>query len=381
MPSGPASATLSGSSDSEGREESLERRLADLRRVLDRDPQNLDAWLEWAEISDRAGGSPSASTAEGGIAPPQAIRLELWRRALSNRSLVPMVLRLFGLEVPSQGQPEIGRFWRSHHRLREVDGIAFDRQTGFPLVTRRIRDGAWMQLVPNGVFWSIQVGREPRRHNLATYLCDRFPITVGQYARFLADLPPTQRLHHAPPHWDRQLDWSSRPVVFVNQDDIQAYAQWSGARVLGAFGWEKACWGMDARLLPQPAGVPWSRVANIHDPRSGPRPDPEDWEQFLEPVGVRPDGVSGYGVEDLAGNIREWCGSLASGRNPGASYRGSRYWHVRGASFSSSIEEDWPYPASCAGSTVAGDLGFRLGWPLNEVVQAIESLSGDGFER
>ena len=105
-----------------------------------------------------------------------------------------------------------------------------------------------------------------------------------------------------PPGWDPA--W---PVLAVNVGDAQAYATWLGRREGRALRlpteeeWEKAARGVDGRAYP------WGdrfdpTFAHMRQSQPGP-PRPA-------PVGSYPIDTSVYGVQDLAGGVREWTGSL-----------------------------------------------------------------------
>ncbi len=97
-------------------------------------------------------------------------------------------------------------------------------------------------------------------------------------------------------------DW---PVFAVSWHDACAFAAWTSARtgvphrLPFELEWEEAGRGVDGRFFPwgdrfDPA------LCKMEKSRAG-RPR-------LEPIGAFPTDTSPYGVRDLAGSIREWCG-------------------------------------------------------------------------
>jgi iron(II)-dependent oxidoreductase len=130
---------------------------------------------------------------------------------------------------------------------------------------------------------------------LDAFYIDKYEITNAQYKRFLDD---TGR--KPPSYWSDPLyNQPSQAVMAVTWEDAAAYAQWAGKRLATEAEWEKAARGTDGRIWP------WSNhwdptMLNANDVGA------VDGYVYTAPVGSYPQGVSPYGVHDMAGNLWEW---------------------------------------------------------------------------
>ncbi len=84
------------------------------------------------------------------------------------------------------------------------------------------------------------------------------------------------------------------PVLHTSWEDARSYCAWAGKRLPTEAEWEKAARGPDGRLFP------WGNSINCNYAQY------KDCGGKSLPVGSRPDGVSYYGAEDMAGNAWEW---------------------------------------------------------------------------
>lgn len=197
-----------------------------------------------------------------------------------------------------------------------------------------------------------------------------FPVTMKEYLEFLNESSPEDPLlmqKHVPRRspdggfylqtndesvwvlpeededgdtWDPQL-----PVLSISWYDADVYAQWKAEkeqlplRLLQSAEFEKAARGVDGRYFP------WgdrfdATFCKVGKSRPGP-PKPE-------PVGSYPLDVSIYGVHDLAGGVREWCGDVmddpedavaVGGHWSGTELtsRAAHRWHLQKAQMASGI--------------------------------------------
>jgi formylglycine-generating enzyme required for sulfatase activity/tRNA A-37 threonylcarbamoyl transferase component Bud32 len=186
------------------------------------------------------------------------------------------------------------------------------------------------------------------------FLMSVFPVTMQEYAGFLSALArqdrdeawsrvprqesglkegggqywdrPAPGEPYSVPEVDRDGDrWDPRwPVFAVSWEDAQAYVAWRSARDGVAWTlpteqqWEKAARGADGRLFPWGDGFE-PNLCKMRASRPG-RPQPE-------PVGALAADSSPYGVRDMAGGMRDWCGDATYGGDPGRRPVRGGSWH------------------------------------------------------
>ncbi len=187
------------------------------------------------------------------------------------------------------------------------------------LARDKVREG--MIVVPSGEFTiggSAIYALPAAKRTLPTFLIDRYEVTCGEYARFLAETqrkPPDGWEGTTPPEGEEKM-----PVVSVSHYDAEAYARWAGKRLPTEEEWEKAARGVDGR--PYPWGTFW-REKLSHS---------EDFEGDRVAVGSYPTDTSPYGCLDMAGNVCEWTSSVwtgAGGKLGAKVIRGNSWGHAR----------------------------------------------------
>lgn len=176
-----------------------------------------------------------------------------------------------------------------------------------------------------------EVGDEIPVHTvfLDGYKISKYEVTFEQYEYFCrADgrtIPPDEG-------WGR----GQRPVIHVTWEDAKGFCDWLSERTGKKIAlpteaqWEKAARGTDKLKYPWGNTLPNCNLANYGT-----------CEGKTMVVGSYPDGKSPYGVNDMAGNVWEWCKDLYDSDyyskspkdNPESYSGGSRV--IRGGGFSS----------------------------------------------
>lgn len=132
----------------------------------------------------------------------------------------------------------------------------------------------------------------------------RYPVTVAQWRAFLDPADGYEELIGKPYGVPRatQRGRDNQPAVNVSWIEAMAYCEWLGAalghpvRLPTEWEWQQAATGGD-RKKDYPWGEWQEGHANTVESELG----------RMTAVGLYPQGGSGQGVLDLAGNSWEWC--------------------------------------------------------------------------
>mgnify|MGYP000949845094 CR=1 FL=1 len=170
---------------------------------------------------------------------------------------------------------------------------------------------------------------------LDAYWIDIYEVTNGKFQKFVAETgyETIAEINHKIPRIyfpsgnpifftnDASANWKNpdalgtgiqdildHPVVQVTWQDADAYCSWAGGHLPTEAQWEKAARGTDGRLYPW--GDKYNgNLLNGSDKNLGQDSSLfiyDDGYKYTAPVGSYPEGVSPYGVYDMAGNVMEW---------------------------------------------------------------------------
>lgn len=184
---------------------------------------------------------------------------------------------------------------------------------------------------------------------VAAFYIDKYEVTNKQYAKFISETG-----HRQPKFWeDPRLNASDQPVVGVNWEDAEAYAIWAGKRLPTANEWEKAARGTDGRLYPW--GNAYDAALGNFDDGGSMDGSTDGYAMTPAPVGNFIEGLSPYGLHDMAGNVWEWVSEQSETTD-------EKTYAIRGGSWTNGAGDTrttvaYIYPAQC--SDHSSSVGFR----------------------
>ncbi|MCE9609891.1 MAG: formylglycine-generating enzyme family protein [Chthoniobacter sp.] len=187
-----------------------------------------------------------------------------------------------------------------------------------------------MLLVSSGQFQQGSAALEAAEHEQPVT-----PVTVSCF--HLARHPVTNAQFEAfdPKHREKRAAWADEkhPVVYVNSREAEQFCQWLSQkegkryRLPTEAEWEYAARGSDNLVFPWGSVLDAGHFANFADKNTTfAWRDAVIDDGFAEtaPVGSYPRGKSPFGIEDLAGNVFEWCADFFE------AYKGKERMNPRG---------------------------------------------------
>lgn len=197
-----------------------------------------------------------------------------------------------------------------------------------------IRDLDNLSKIPGGAF----PYQKEESVEVNEFYIGQYEVTISQYATFLQALTsepalvdklkhpdqPAEKTSYIPEKWGSFYHAALKggkfsgavldpncPVVGVDWWDAYAYAKWRGGRLPTEKEWEKSARGQAGKKYP------WGNELDLSVFNGGVDQDETDEKaagevdgfRYWSPVDAFPGDQSGYGVQDLAGNVSEWTGS------------------------------------------------------------------------
>ncbi|HPZ08289.1 MAG TPA: SUMF1/EgtB/PvdO family nonheme iron enzyme [Candidatus Eremiobacteraeota bacterium] len=215
-----------------------------------------------------------------------------------------------------------------------------DEKILVPSITNE-KDESTMLLITGGEYWignddnspnAVELEKPKHMVTLKPYYIDKYQVTNRQYCKFMN----RKRMEGAEEQWIYISDgeckitkmggryrveagYEEHPVVCITWYGARAYAEWAEKRLPTEAEWEVAARGTERREYPW--GNEWHPKKCANRCFGG--------CSILMPVGSFPQGVSPFNIEDMAGNVWEWCedwlnaypGSELQNENFGTEYK------------------------------------------------------------
>jgi len=177
---------------------------------------------------------------------------------------------------------------------KPILGVVFAMTAAMSLISIPLANAdSDMVLIPKGEFTmgsKDHSDETPHQVVLDAYYIDKYEVSNSQYKDFMRATG-----HAAPAYWDDpRLNKGDQPVVGVNWYDSNAFCEWKGKRLPTEAEWERGAKGQEG------SHYPWGHKID---------PTRANYGQNVgktKPVDAYPNGVSGYGLYNMAGNVFEW---------------------------------------------------------------------------
>jgi len=201
-------------------------------------------------------------------------------------------------------------------RIANPVSVQTPTQTPIPVII--VDNGHEMAFVPAGPFEIGSFGgdndeRPTQTVVLSDYYIDLYEVTNAQYAACVEGGVcglPSEMGSDTIRNYYGNSEYDNYPVIFVSWEDANIYCSWRDARLPTEAEWEKAARGLENRVYPWGNSLNGNLLnycdVNCSSEFAQANPNFDDGYADTAPVGSYPNGVSPYGLFDMAGNVWEW---------------------------------------------------------------------------
>ena len=145
---------------------------------------------------------------------------------------------------------------------------------------------------------------------LSSYWIDKYEVTSSNFTKFLnenkkeayrfIEITPSVTVQFEDNVYQPRKGLENYPVNRVSWFGADAYCKWKEKRLPTEAEWEKAARGTDQRIFP------WGNEFPDNSRVTFRRKFSEKGFQVMEPVEGMKNGISPFGVHQMAGNVWEW---------------------------------------------------------------------------
>ncbi len=170
-----------------------------------------------------------------------------------------------------------------------------------------------------------------RRVKLPAFYIDKYEVSNRQYKEFI-DVTK----YPMPGHWEK-LGYDAKladyPIVYISQEDANAYARWCGKRLPTVYEWEAAMRSPDGRRLPWKDGEQTENsMITIEGIARVQKGDIElsypEYVRNARPVSSEPALATPLGLFHAATNVMELTSTISLSRSNAAVTKGASWIHA-----------------------------------------------------
>jgi len=164
--------------------------------------------------------------------------------------------------------------------------------------------------IDNDHVWGDMDEEPVHQVTLSSYWIDKYEVTSSNFSKFLnenkneahrfIEITPSVTVQFDDNVYQPREGLENYPVNRVSWFGADAYCKWKEKRLPTEAEWEKAARGTDQRIFP------WGNEFPDNSRVTFRRKFSEKGFQVMEPVKGMKNGISPFGVHQMAGNVWEW---------------------------------------------------------------------------